>query len=53
MSMPAYSCRLYVPGYSYSPMIWRVNRRGKTIGFGQPTDANTWPSTSPTLSRTA
>jgi hypothetical protein len=40
MSMPGYACRLYVPGYLYSPMIWRVKRRGKTPGYGQPTDAN-------------
>lgn len=37
---PIYVVKLFVPGYSYSPMEWRVNRRGKIPGSGRPTNDN-------------
>lgn len=39
-STPTYRVHIYVDGYHYSPMAWRVRRVGKIPGSGAPTDAN-------------
>lgn len=37
---PKYAVTIYVPGYTYTAMAWRVTSRGRTPGYGMPTDAN-------------
>jgi hypothetical protein len=37
---PKYAVSLFVPGFNYTPMAWRVATRGRARGYGMPTDAN-------------